>query len=49
MVFIPLQVVCPLPKLAIHDPDQITNLDFKENTDHTRSDLLHLSFVCNKQ
>ena len=30
------QVVCPLPELSIHNPDQVTNFDLKENTDHTR-------------
>lgn len=30
------QVVCSLPQLAIHSPDEITNFDLKENTDHTR-------------
>jgi len=31
-----LQVVCPLPELDIHKPDDVTNFDLKENTDHTR-------------
>ena len=30
------QVVCPLPELDIHNPQDVTNFDFKDDTDHTR-------------
>lgn len=30
------QVLCPLPELDIHHPDDLAKLDFKDNTDHTR-------------
>ena len=30
------QVVCPLPQLDIHKPDQLSNFNLKDNTDHSR-------------
>ncbi len=30
------QVICTLPQLDIHEPDQTSNFDLKDNTDHTR-------------
>ena len=30
------QVVCPLPELDIHKPDQLANFNLKDNTDHSR-------------
>ena len=30
------QVVCPLPELDIHKPDQLSNFNLKDNTDHSR-------------
>ena len=30
------QTICPLPKLDIHSPDEATNFNLKDNTDHTR-------------
>ena len=30
------QVICPLPQLDIHDPDQVSNFNLGDNTDHTR-------------
>ena len=30
------QVLCALPELDIHNPGDLNNIDFKDNTDHTR-------------
>ena len=42
------QVVCPLPELDIHKPDQLSNFNLKDNTDHSRQvgfSYVHSRFI----
>jgi hypothetical protein len=37
------QVICSVPELDIHSPDEIKNFDLSDNTDHTRSEILQIN------